>query len=203
MIVWRQNVIGWGSDNWAFNVWTVNCIKTLTTISITTHVNCNTVCLFWDSVCIVTPVATLQRHLWSNVCSKFHENRGILKPISRNRNMGVFFTWNFVKPPQKGYILTPYFELSWDLSAINYFQWIWYCAIYNDVKRSVFEIVQTDKLSLCYELVNIYKYGEKSSFKHFSCFLKNMGPLKGFDFFLDFEKKACFKELKISWFHRK
>ncbi len=64
--------------------------------------------------------------------------------------------------------------------------------------ESVFEIVQTDKLSLYYELVNIYKYCEKSSFKLFSCFLKNRGLLKGFDFFLDFEKKGCFKELKIS-----
>ncbi len=68
-------------------------------------------------------VATLQRHWWFNVCSKFHENRGILQPISRNRDMGVFFTLNFVKPPKKGYILTPNFELSWHLSAINYFQW--------------------------------------------------------------------------------
>ncbi len=51
---------------------------------------------------VCCPVATLQRHLWSNVSSKFHENRGILKPISRNRDMGVFFTWNFMKPPQKG-----------------------------------------------------------------------------------------------------
>ncbi len=42
--------------------------------------------LYW------TPMATLQRHLWSIVCSKFHENRGILKLISRNRDMGVFFT---------------------------------------------------------------------------------------------------------------
>ncbi len=58
------------------------------------------------------------------------------------------------------------------MSAINCFQWTCDCAIYNDVRKSVFEIVQPDKLSLYYELVNIYKYGEKSSFKHFSCFLK-------------------------------
>ncbi len=51
------------------------------------------------------------------------------------------------------------------------------------LERLFFEIVQTDKLSLYYELVNIYKYGEKSSFKHFSCFPKIRGPLKGFDFF--------------------
>ncbi len=38
------------------------------------------------------PVATLQGHLWSNVCSKFQQNRGILKAISQNREMGVFFT---------------------------------------------------------------------------------------------------------------
>ncbi len=110
-------------------------------------------------------------------------------------------SWN---PPKKRYILTPYFELSWDLSAINYFQWTCDCAIYNDVRKSIFEIVQTDKLSLYYELVNIYKYGEKSSFKHFSCFLKNRGPpLKGLTFFLDFEKKGSFKEFKFSWFHCK
>ncbi len=148
------------------------------------------------------PVATLHRHLWSNVCSKFHEIMGILKPISRNRDIGVFFTWNFVKPPKKWYILTPYFELSWDRSAINYFQWTCDCVIYNDVRERVFEIVQTDKLSLYYELVNIYIYGEKSSFKHFSCFLTNRGPLKCLSFFLDL-KKGCFIELKISWFHRK
>ncbi len=55
--------------------------------------------------------------------------------------------------------------------------------------ESLFEIVQTDKLSLYNEFVNIYKYGEKTSFKHFSCFLKNNGPLKGFDFFSLFHKK--------------
>ncbi len=149
-------------------------------------------------VLVFFAVATLQGHLWSKVCSKFHENRGILKPISRNRYMGVFFTWNFVKPPKKGYISTMYFEFSWELLAINCFQWTCDCAIYNDVRKSVLEIVQTNKLSLYYELVNIYKYNEKSSFKHLSCFLKNRGLLKGFDFFLDFEKKDCFKELKIS-----
>ncbi len=37
-------------------------------------------------------VGTLHGHLWSNVCSKFNENRGILKPISRNRDMGLLFT---------------------------------------------------------------------------------------------------------------
>ncbi len=137
-------------------------------------------------------MATLQRHLWSNVCSQFHENMGILKLISRNRDMGVFFTWNVVKPPKKGYILTPYFELFWDLSAINYFQWTWYCAIYNDVRKRDFEIVQTDKLSLYYELVNIYKFGEKVIIQFFSCFLKNRGPLKGFDFFSWFGKKKGF-----------
>ncbi len=51
--------------------------------------------------------------------------------------------------------------------------------------ESIFEIVQTDKLSLYYELVNIYnKYGEKRSFKFFSCFLKNRGLLKGFEFII-------------------
>ncbi len=65
------------------------------------------------------------------------------------------------------------------------------------LERVFFEIVQTDKLSLYYELVNIYKYDEKSSFKYFSCFLKNRGLLKGYDF-LDFGEKGCFKELKIS-----
>ncbi len=43
---------------------------------------------------------------------------------------------------------------------------------YTMMLESVFEIVQTDKLPLYYELVNIYKYGEKSSFKHFLVFLK-------------------------------
>ncbi len=47
--------------------------------------------------------------------------------------------------------------------------------------------------------VNIYKYGEKSSFKHFSCFLKNRGLLKSFDFFSWFKKKR----VKNVLFHRK
>ncbi len=54
---------------------------------------------------------------------------------------------------------------------------------YTMMLERVFEIVQTDKLSLYYELVNIYKYGERSSFKYFSGFLKTRGPLRGFDFF--------------------
>ncbi len=40
------------SDNWAFNVWTVNFIKTPTTIN--TQVNCNMLLLVLGSVCIVT-----------------------------------------------------------------------------------------------------------------------------------------------------
>ncbi len=63
-------------------------------------------CIDLASMPSLNPVATLQGNLWSNVCSKFHENRGILKPISRNHDMGVFFTWNFVKPPEKGHILS-------------------------------------------------------------------------------------------------
>ncbi len=38
-------------------------------------------------------------------------------------------------------------------------------------------------------------------FEHFSCFLKNMGVLKCFDFFLDL-KKGSFKNLQFSRFHR-
>ncbi len=146
------------------------CLPTCLPVSLSacshTHLPpCLPVCMYASP-----PVVTLQRHLRSNVCSKFHENMGILKPISRNRDMWCFLpeiSWN---PPKKGYILTPYFELSWDLSAMNYFQWTCHCAIYNDVRKNVFEIVQTDKLSLYYEFMNIYKYGEKSSFKHFSFF---------------------------------
>ncbi len=137
-------------------------------------------------------VATLQGHLWSNVCSKFHENRGILKPITRNPDMEVFFTWHFVKPPKKGYILTPYFDLSWDLSAINCFNESEIVHYRMMLERVFFEIVQTDKLSLYYELVNIYKYREKSSFKHFSCFLKIGVFWKVLTFFLDFEEKGLF-----------
>ncbi len=62
--------------------------------------------------------------------------------------------------------------------------------------ESVFEIAQTDKLILYYELVNIYKYGEKSSFNFFSGFLKNMGLLKDYDFLLDFEKKRVVLKVK-------
>ncbi len=52
--------------------------------------------------CHHSAVATLQGHLWSNVSSKFHKNMGILKPISRNRDMGCFLpeiSWN---PPKRG-----------------------------------------------------------------------------------------------------
>ncbi len=52
-LTWNYSlVIGKHYDNWAFNVWTENFIKTLTTIN--TEVNCNM--LFFDlgSVCIVT-----------------------------------------------------------------------------------------------------------------------------------------------------
>ncbi len=35
-------------------------------------------------------VVTLLEQLGSNVNSKFHENRGILKPNSQNHNNGVF-----------------------------------------------------------------------------------------------------------------
>ncbi len=44
-----------------------------------------------------TPVATLQVHSWSNVCSKFHENRGILKPISRNRDVCIVYFTQFFR----------------------------------------------------------------------------------------------------------
>ncbi len=47
--------------------------------------------MFYDNTSVLFLVATLQRHLWSNVCSKFHENWCILKPILQNRDMWVFF----------------------------------------------------------------------------------------------------------------
>ncbi len=144
--------------------------------------------LVWKELLI--PAATLQGHLWSNVCSKFHEIRGILKPIHEIVIWGCFYM-KFLETPKKGYILTLYFELSWNLSAMSdCFQWTYDCAIHYDVRKSVFKIVQTDELSLYYELVNIYKYGEKSSFKQFSCFLKNSSLLKGFDFYSWFRKKG-------------
>ncbi len=40
----------------------------------------------------VATIAAFLEHLGFNVCSKFHENRGILKPISQNRDMVVFLT---------------------------------------------------------------------------------------------------------------
>ncbi len=51
----------------------------------------------------MTPVVTDLGHLaGSNVCSKLHENWGILKPISLNFNMGIL---NFMKTQNIGYIL--------------------------------------------------------------------------------------------------
>ncbi len=52
-------------------------------------------------------------------------------------------------------------------------------------------------MSLYYELVYIYKYGGKSSFKHFYCFLKNSFFFgKVFTFVLDFPPKRLFKRVK-------
>ncbi len=47
LLWWSVNL----SDNWAFNIWTVNLIKTPTIIN--TQVNCNMVCLFWESMYIL------------------------------------------------------------------------------------------------------------------------------------------------------
>ncbi len=38
------------------------------------------------------PVATLQRQLWSDVCTKFHENSGILTPLLHIHYLWLFFT---------------------------------------------------------------------------------------------------------------
>ncbi len=153
------------------------------------------------------PVATLQGYLWSNLCSKFHENRGILQPVSRNHDRGVFCTWNIMKPPKRGIfgqLILSFLEICQLSIVFNESVIVQYTMILESLfcykieqnkRKTVFEIVQKDKLSLYYELVNIYKYGEKSSFKHFS-FLKNRGLLKGFDFFSWFRKNGCFKELK-------
>ncbi len=55
---------------------------------------------------ISTLMATLLEHLGSNVSSKFHENRGILKPILRNRDMGVSYLIFHVNT-QNMYIFKP------------------------------------------------------------------------------------------------
>ncbi len=146
-----------------------------------------------------SPVTTLQRHLWTKVCFKFHENRGILKPISRNCDMGVFFTWNFVKSPKKGYILSFIVNGSW-LFSMN----LWLCNIPWCQKECFWNRSNRQINSLCIMNLWIFINMVKShQFKHFSCFLKNRGLLKGFDFFSWFRKKGLFKELKISWFHHK
>ncbi len=49
-----------------------------------------------------TPVVTLLEHLGSNMCSKFHKNMGMLKPIARNHDMGVFLTWYFMQTHTMG-----------------------------------------------------------------------------------------------------
>ncbi len=59
-----------------------------------------------------SPVATLLEHLGSNVCSKFHKNRGILRSISQNHDMGLFHTWYFKKTKKV------YFEISQCLSYV-------------------------------------------------------------------------------------
>ncbi len=50
------------------------------------------------------PLHSRWRLFW-NVCSRFHGNMCILKPILQN-DMGVFLTWYFMKT-QKGYIAKP------------------------------------------------------------------------------------------------
>ncbi len=69
------NTLWWSvnlSDNWAFNFRTVNFIKTPTTVN--TQVNCNMVCLFWDSVCIVTgwSINSHQHTRWYSQSQTFH-----------------------------------------------------------------------------------------------------------------------------------
>ncbi len=42
----------------------------------------------------------------------------------------------------------------------------------------------------CLWVMNLLILINNLTFEHFSCFLKNRGLLKGFHFFLNFEKKA-------------
>ncbi len=108
---------------WVVNVndipnYSIKKIPTLTLLDFSSRDGtvCYTVSTTWEHLEHPAKVATLQRHLWSNVCSKFHENRGILKPISQNPDMGVFFTWNFVKHPKKGYFDTVFWAFLWSVS---------------------------------------------------------------------------------------
>ncbi len=156
---------------------------------------------------VISPVVTLPGHLWSNVCSNFHVNRGILKPISRNHDVGVFFlpgiSWN---PPRRGIFwqcILSFLEICQLSIVFNEPVIVQYYEYTMMLERVFFEIVQTNKLSLYYELENIYKYSEKSSFKPFSFFLKNNGLfrlLKGFDFFYWFRKKTLFLNWNTTYF---
>ncbi len=75
-------------------------------------------CLTFTAMIILThinPVVTLWWTLGSHVCLKFHKNRGILKPISWNCDMGIFLTWSVMKTNTQ-----VYFDISQYISSVNF-----------------------------------------------------------------------------------
>ncbi len=61
-----------------------------------------------------SPVVTLLGHLGSNVASKFHKNRGILKSISQNSPYRGVFSMTCCENRQK----IVYFEISQCLNSV-------------------------------------------------------------------------------------
>ncbi len=102
----------------------------------------------------------------SNVCSKFHENRGILKSILQIRNMGVFLTWYFTKSHQMSiHSKSPMSQLHFkpilvQIEAILLRCWTHIFVIVIVIWIWLF-FFAPDKLSLYNEFVNIYKKGEQ------------------------------------------
>ncbi len=125
---------------------------------------------------------------WGLMCvPNFAKIGGILKSISRNRDMGVFLTWYFMKTHKKGIYpktsISPFYanfclnrSICWDARLI--WNWQVFCEY-------------------------LYKGWTVYLFEIFSCFPKNRRILKCFDIFLEFERKGSFKKLKFSWFHCK
>ncbi len=133
--------------------------------------------------------------------SKFHENRE--KPISRNLDKGVFFTWNFVKPQKRGIFWKRILSFL-DICQLS----IVFNEHVNVQYTTMLERVFLEKLKQtnCLCIMNFWIFINIVKSHHLNIclvFLKIGVFWKVLTFFLISKKKLCFKELKISWFHRK
>ncbi len=127
----------------------------------------------------------------SGVCSKFHENMGILKPISQNGNMVCFLPDILWKHTKRVYMQSPLFlrsilnqSICWGARLIWTF------------------LLQTN----CLSIINLWIFIKRVNSLQFEKILAflNIGLFwKVWILFLILRKKDPFKKLKFSWFHRK